>query len=117
VRVGEDERGRSLEERMAEELLESFGGFFASRRDGLVLVKLNVGGRTVMVWVRGSPITEKALRLYDKMVSKHDFDEAMLFKLRREADYVSFGELEKRFGRVVFSLKDLVRKEEAGGDL
>jgi len=100
------ERGRSLEERMAEKLLERFEGFFASRRDGLVLVKLNVEGRTVMVWVRGSPITERALRLYDKVVSRHQFDEAWLFKLRREADYVSYKELERRFTRIIHTLED-----------
>ncbi len=101
-------RGRSLEERIAEELLKRFRGFFASRRDGLVLVKLDVGGRTVMVWVRGSPITERALRLYDKVVSRHHFDEAVLLKLRREADYVSYADLEKRFGKVILSPDELV---------
>jgi len=104
-------RGRSLEERVAGELLERFEGFFASRRDGLVLVKLNMEGRTVLVWVRGSPITEKALRLYDKVASRHQFDEAWLFKLKKEADYVSFGDLEKRFKKIIFSSREL---EEMG---
>jgi len=100
-------RSRSLEERVAEELLERSRGFFASRRDGLVLVKLDAGGRTVLVWIRGSPITDRALRLYDRVASKHRYDEAWLLKLRRAADYVSFRELEERFSRIAHSLEEL----------
>jgi len=100
------ERGRSLEEQIAEKLLERFVGFFVSRRDGLVLVKVKVEGKTVLIWVRASPITEKALCLYDRVASKHHFDEAWLFKLKREADYVSFKELEERFTRTILSLEE-----------
>ena len=100
-------RGRSLEERAAEELLRCFRGFFASRRDGLVLVKLNVGGRTVLVWIRGSPITDRALRLYDRVAAKHSYDEAWLLKLGRGADYVTFSDLEKRFTRIIQSLEEI----------
>lgn len=98
--------GRSLEERVAKELLNRFEGFFASRRDGLVLVKLDMGDKTVLVWVRGSPVTERALRLYDKVASRHCYDEAWLFKLKKEADYVSFKELEERFARIIHSFED-----------
>jgi len=100
------ERGRSLEEQIAEKLLERFVGFFVSRRDGLVLVKIKVKDKTVLVWIRASPITEKALRLYNRVASKHHFDEAWLFKLKREADYVSFKELEERFTRTILSLEE-----------
>jgi len=82
-------RGRSLEERVAREILKHFEGFFASKRDGLVLLKLNREGKTILVWVKGSPITEKALRLYDKVVSKHEYDKAILFKLKKEATIYS----------------------------
>jgi len=103
------EGGRGLEERIARKLLEVFSGFFASRRDGLVLVKLNVNDRTVLVWVRSSPITENALQLYDKFASKHRFDEAWLLKVRDVADYVSFRDLRERFARILRSMDELKR--------
>lgn len=99
--------GRSLEEREAEELLKRFNGFFASRRDGLVLLKLDIKGKTALVWVRASPITQKALHLYDKITSKHEYDTAILYKLRKEADHVTFNDLKKRFRKIIFSPNEL----------
>ena len=99
--------GGSLVRRVAEELVDRFGGFYASKREGMLLLKLNVGGRTVMVWVRDSPITENALRLYDRVVSKHRFDEAWLLKVRNVADYVSFRDLQERFSRILRSINEL----------
>ncbi len=87
-------RSRALE--VAEELLRRHRGFVVSRRDGFVVVKLEVGGETWLVWVRSGPVTRRALELFERMVSAHEYDRLVLLKASDVADHVSFRRLAER---------------------
>ena len=91
---------KSCDIRLAEQILKEHQGYFVSKRDGAIIVKIDLGGKTALVWVRGSPITEKSLRVFDSLASKHSYDEAILLKTSDKADYVSFNELKKRFNKI-----------------
>ena len=75
-------------------------GFLVSERDGFVIVKAEIEGKTVMLWFRQSPITETALKLFKRIVGKHKYDELWLVRLYNHADYVKFEDL-KIFDKVV----------------
>jgi len=98
---------RDLE--VASELLRRFRGFTVSRRDGLVVVKLDVCGETWLVWVRGSPVTQSALDLFERVARRHRYDRAVLLKTRDVADYVTYGELRSR-GLEVARLEELLKQ-------
>ena len=85
--------GVSRAEEYAEELIRRLGGEFVSRRDGHVIIKVREGDATVIIWVRQSPITEKALNLFKRMISKHSYDKLVLVKLYDRADYVKHADL------------------------
>lgn len=96
----------SLEGEVAEQILMRFKGGYVSRRDGLHIVKVEIGGRTVVVWIRKTPITRKALNLFWKYVGKHEYDELVILKLTTAADAVKFEEL-KKF-KVIKSIEELL---------
>ena len=85
--------GESLALRKAEEILARYPGGFISRRDGLVAIKINDNGQTVIVWVRQSPVTENALNAFKKLIAKHRYDRLVLLKLYSSADLVKFTDL------------------------
>jgi len=98
--------GSSLEGEVAEQILTRFKGGYVSRRDGHHILKIEVGGRTVVVWIRKTPITRKALDLFWRYVGKHEYDELVLLKLTTAADTVKFEEL-KKF-KVIKSIEELL---------
>ena len=91
----------SLDLYYAEDFVRRYGGFWVSRRDGLVIVKVRIGDRTALVWFRSSPITEKALKLFVKVSSKHRFDIAYVVRPEPIADYVGFDEIENAGLKIV----------------
>ncbi|GEM_PF-1895703 len=102
--------GFSEEEVVANRLIEVIGGSFISRRDGMVLIKVPCKGKTVIIWIRKSPITSSALKLFDKMIMKHDYDELILLKIMRIADYVKFSELNRRFSKIFYSIDEMLNE-------
>ena len=101
--------GISFGVRIAEEIINEFNGVFISRRDGFVIVKIPIDNETVIVWVRHSPITYNALKIFDKIISKHAYDKAILLNLAMTADYVKFSDLEKRFNKIYRSIEEFRR--------
>jgi len=82
---------------VAEELARRLGGSVVRRRDGFVLVHAVVGGRRVLLWVRGSPVGDKALRYLARVVRRIPHDEVWLVRLYRDPDYVDdYGRLVAR---------------------
>ena len=75
------------------EILSKYQGGFVSKRDGLVTVKINDNGQTVIIWIRQTPITDKALNAFKKLIAKHKYDKLVLLKLYDSADLVSFSDL------------------------
>jgi len=102
---GQGRPSGSLEGVVAEQVLTRFKGGYISRRDGLHIVKVEVNGKTVVVWVRRSPITREALSLFWRYVGRHEYDELVLLKLTTAADTVKFEEL-KKF-RIIKSVEEL----------
>lgn len=80
-------------ERVAREILAKYPGEFVSRRRGLVTVKIDDNGQTVIVWVRNEPITPRALEMFRKMIEGHQYDKLILVKLYEKADLVKFNDL------------------------
>jgi len=95
----------SLEREAAERLLSAYRGFYLSKREGLTIVKADVNGKTVIVWLRKSPVTPKALDLFWRTVEGHRYDELVLCKLVPTADMPTFEEL-KKF-RIVSSVEEI----------
>lgn len=87
-------QGVSRAEIVAKELLKKYQGAFISKRDGLVIIKIRTDGKTEIIWIRQRPITDKALNLFKKIISKHKYDKLTLLKLYEGADYVKFDELD-----------------------
>ena len=89
----EQQPGLSLAMKKALEILSKYQGGFVSKRDGLVAVKINDNGQTVIIWIRQTPITDKALNAFKKLIAKHKYDKLVLLKLYDAADLVSFSDL------------------------
>ncbi len=85
--------GVSRAEKEAIKILKEHTGAFISRRDGFVIIKIAENDKTVIIWIRQKPITREALRLFNKIISKHSYDKLVLLKLYGEADYVKYNEL------------------------
>ncbi len=85
----------SLEREAAERLLSKYRGYYISKREGMTVVKVDVGGKTVVVWLRNSPVTEKALKLFKRVVRGHEFDELVLCKLQPVADLPRYEKLKE----------------------
>jgi len=98
---------KSIEKEAAEKLLSAFSGYYVSRREGLTVVKIAVNGKTVIVWLRKSPVTPKSLALFWKIAEKHGYDEVVLYKLTPVADYPRFEELKKL--RIIKSIDELAQ--------
>ncbi len=102
--------GLSEEEIIANKLIEVIGGNFISKRDGMILIKIPCKDRTSIIWIRKSPITNSALKLFDKIVMKHEYDDLILFKITKIADYIKFGELNKRFNKVIYDINEILNE-------
>ncbi|ADB57905.1 hypothetical protein [Archaeoglobus profundus] len=98
-------KGLSESEKVGYEILKRYEGGFVSRRDGAIAVKILKEDKTLLVWIRQSPITQDALKLFKKIAEKHEYDELVLLKLYSEADYVKFSELSQF--RIVKSVDEL----------
>jgi len=99
-----------LEYIVAEKFLSKYFGEYVSRKAGFTIVKALVGSETVIIWFRSSPVTTKALNMYDKLVKEHKFDYAMLVRLNpRKADKVELKELTNRFREIV-TLEEFMKK-------
>jgi len=85
----EKKPGQSLDLTIAHDLLGKKQGYLVSSRDGFVIVKLKQRNETWMLWIRGSPVSSSALKLWDKLVTRHSFDKAFLVKTLNRADYVN----------------------------
>ncbi|MEX0569064.1 MAG: hypothetical protein Q6363_007910 [Candidatus Njordarchaeota archaeon] len=81
----------------AKRLIEKYAGEWISKRDGFVMIKITNNNKEIIVWIRQTPITHKAMILAEKIVSKYHSDEKILLKLYEYADYVPKKELQKKF--------------------
>ena len=82
---------------IAEELIDKYNGEWVSKRDGFVMVKISKDGEEMIVWIRQTPITSRALKLAKKIAGRYSVDKKILLKLYDYADYVSTKEIEERF--------------------
>jgi len=79
-------------------------------RDGFVIVKLEKDSETWLIWIRTSPITDRALRLFKRITERHKYDRLVLLKEDARADYVTFKELEDA-KIVVVSVGELLKQQ------
>ncbi len=86
-----------MEREIARKIIEKYNGEWVSKRDGFVMVRIVREGEEIIIWVRQTPITERALELAKKMCGKYSHDKKILLKLHRYADHVSRKEIEKEF--------------------
>ena len=59
-----------------------------STRDGFYMLMVERSQKRLLVWIRTSPITERALRLFERMASKYVKDAVLVLKFYERADYV-----------------------------
>jgi len=65
-----------------------------SQRDGFVMIKVCINDETWIIWIRNSPITEKAYVLAKKILNKHKYDKLIITRINEKiADHISFKEL------------------------
>jgi len=82
-------KGKSLAEMVAEQILQKHEGYFVSRRDGFVILKIN----NTIVWIRQTPISSRSLQAFVSIIKKHEYDKLVLLRLYNEADYVKKDDL------------------------
>ena len=58
-----------------------------SRRDGFVMFIAEKGDKRVFVWLRKTPITEKAISRATKTISKYTIDAVVTISFYEDADY------------------------------
>jgi len=88
------EVGTSRDYRLAQDFIERHGGAWVSKRDGLVVVRVRAGAETWLLWFRSTPITERALRLFDRVRRRYRHDRALVVRAGEVADYVAFRDIE-----------------------
>ena len=52
-----------MEREIARKIIEKYNGEWVSKRDGFVMVRIVREKEEIIIWVRQTPITEKALEL------------------------------------------------------
>lgn len=91
----------SVELAVAEELSKKYGGVVVRKKDGFVLLYKKICDddcKKVLIWIRKSPITEKAVDYMKRVLSRVAHDEVWLLKLYVEPDFTE-------------AYKELVNKE------
>jgi len=59
----------------------------ASLRDGFVFMVVGKGEDRVLVWIRTSPITRKAITLSKKIISKYQHKDLIILEFYEQADF------------------------------
>jgi len=79
---------------MIREKLEERGyrTYDISYRDGFTIFMVEAGDKRVIVWVRKSPLTSKALELFKKIVGKYEYDKVMILRTEKTADLIKLPE-------------------------
>ena len=85
-------RGRSariLEKNIRDKLEElGFETSTVSMRDGFTMFMVEKGQKRLLVWIRCSPITEKAINLYKKITGKYVVSGYLTLKFYEPSDYI-----------------------------
>lgn len=75
-----------------------------SERDGFTIFTVE-NTKRIIVWVRSSPITRKALVLFNKIIANYEYDDIIVFRTNKKPDYMK---TPKEY-RIVYSVEELLK--------
>lgn len=80
-------KGYSMGLAVAKDYAEKAGAHIVRTVDGFVIVYRNINGVKTLIWFRQSPITEKSIERFKRILSRLAHDEVWLVKLYVEPDF------------------------------